>query len=73
MPGMSQNTNGPLSPYSVLDLTRARSGPTCVRQLADLGASVIQVAAREGKTATSPATASTRRTCTGTSARSPSI
>jgi crotonobetainyl-CoA:carnitine CoA-transferase CaiB-like acyl-CoA transferase len=46
---MSQNTNGPLSPYSVLDLTRARSGPTCVRQLADLGASVIQVAAREGE------------------------
>ena len=49
MPAMSQNTNGPLSPYSVLDLTRARSGPTCVRQLADLGASVIQVAAREGE------------------------
>jgi crotonobetainyl-CoA:carnitine CoA-transferase CaiB-like acyl-CoA transferase len=49
MPGMSQSTNGPLSPYSVLDLTRARSGPTCVRQLADLGASVIQVAAREGE------------------------
>jgi crotonobetainyl-CoA:carnitine CoA-transferase CaiB-like acyl-CoA transferase len=49
MPRMSQNTNGPLSPYSVLDLTRARSGPTCVRQLADLGASVIQVAAREGE------------------------
>ena len=49
MPGMSQNTNGPLSPYSVLDLTRARSGPTCVRQLADLGASVIQVAARDGE------------------------
>jgi formyl-CoA transferase len=46
---MSQNTNGPLSPYSVLDLTRARSGPTCVRQLADLGASVSQVAAREGE------------------------
>jgi crotonobetainyl-CoA:carnitine CoA-transferase CaiB-like acyl-CoA transferase len=49
MPAMSQNTKGPLSPYSVLDLTRARSGPTCVRQLADLGASVIQVAAREGE------------------------
>jgi crotonobetainyl-CoA:carnitine CoA-transferase CaiB-like acyl-CoA transferase len=46
---MSQNPNGQLSPYSVLDLTRARSGPTCVRQLADLGASVIQVAAREGE------------------------
>ena len=47
--GHEPDTNGPLSPYSVLDLTRARSGPTCVRQLADLGASVIQVAAREGE------------------------
>jgi formyl-CoA transferase len=37
----------PLSPYSVIDLTRARSGPTCVRQLADMGANVIQIAARE--------------------------
>jgi crotonobetainyl-CoA:carnitine CoA-transferase CaiB-like acyl-CoA transferase len=36
----------PLSHITVLDLTRARSGPTCVRQLADLGASVIQVEAR---------------------------
>jgi formyl-CoA transferase len=50
MPGMSQNANGPLSPYTVLDLTRARSGPTCVRQLADLGASVTQVSAREDET-----------------------
>ncbi len=37
----------PLSPYTVIDLTRARSGPTCVRQLADMGASVIQISARE--------------------------
>jgi crotonobetainyl-CoA:carnitine CoA-transferase CaiB-like acyl-CoA transferase len=37
----------PLSPYTVIDLTRARSGPTCVRQLADMGANVIQIAARE--------------------------
>src|SRR5215467_64557 len=50
MRGMSQNANGPLSPYTVLDLTRARSGPTCVRQLADLGASIIQVASREEET-----------------------
>ena len=28
----------PLSPYTVIDLTRARSGPTAVRQLADMGA-----------------------------------
>ena len=37
----------PLEPYTVIDLTRARSGPTCVRQLADMGARVIQVWARE--------------------------
>ena len=37
----------PLSPYTVIDLTRARAGPTCVRQLADMGANVIQIAARE--------------------------
>ena len=36
----------PLSKYTVIDLTRARSGPTCVRQLADMGANVIQVEAR---------------------------
>ena len=27
----------PLSRFTVLDLTRVRSGPTCVRQLADWG------------------------------------
>ena len=27
-----------LAEYTVLDLTRARAGPTCVRQLADMGA-----------------------------------
>ena len=37
----------PLEPYTVIDLTRARSGPTCVRQLADMGAKVIQIWARE--------------------------
>lgn len=37
----------PLGKYTVLDLTRARSGPTCVRQLANMGAKVIQVEARE--------------------------
>ena len=36
----------PLAPYTVIDLTRARSGPTCVRQLAEMGAKVIQVVAR---------------------------
>ena len=34
---------GPLSRFKVLDLTRARSGPTCARQLADWGADVIKV------------------------------
>ena len=34
---------GPLARFTVLDLTRARSGPTCARQLADWGADVIKV------------------------------
>ncbi len=33
----------PLESIRVIDLTRARSGPTCVRQLADMGAQVIKV------------------------------
>jgi formyl-CoA transferase len=33
----------PLDHIQVIDLTRARSGPTCVRQLADMGAQVIKV------------------------------
>lgn len=32
-----------LARFTVLDLTRVRSGPTCVRQLADWGANVIKV------------------------------
>jgi len=36
----------PLEEYVVIDLTRARAGPTCVRQLAEMGARVIQVEAR---------------------------
>ncbi len=34
---------GPLSRFTVVDLTRVRSGPTCVRQLADWGADVIMI------------------------------
>src|SRR3974390_3810286 len=32
-----------LEDLTVLDLTRVRSGPTCVRQLADWGANVIKI------------------------------
>jgi formyl-CoA transferase len=38
-PGASQA----LSRFTVLDLTRVRSGPTCVRPLADWGANVIKI------------------------------
>ena len=41
-------SNGPLSRFNVVDLTRVRSGPTCVRQVADWGADVIQIEAAEG-------------------------
>ena len=34
---------GPLARYRVVDLTRVRSGPTAVRQLADWGADVIRI------------------------------
>jgi crotonobetainyl-CoA:carnitine CoA-transferase CaiB-like acyl-CoA transferase len=37
----------PLAHIKVIDLTRARAGPTAVRQLADMGADVIKVATRE--------------------------
>ena len=49
-------SNGPLplSRFTVLDLTRVRAGPTCVRQLADWGANAIKIElpeAVEGNTA----------------------
>jgi len=37
----------PLAHINVIDLTRARAGPTAVRQLADMGADVIKVETRE--------------------------
>ena len=47
---MSNGTErkGPLARFKVIDLTRVRSGPTCVRQLADWGADVIAIEAPEG-------------------------
>ncbi len=35
----------PLSHIRVIDLTRARSGPTCIRQLGDFGAQIVKVEA----------------------------
>src|SRR2546423_6852923 len=39
------NGGGALAHIKVVDLTRARSGPTCVRQLSEMGAQVIKVEA----------------------------
>src|SRR5256885_4191452 len=44
-----------LERFTVLDLTAVRSGPTCVRQLADWGANVIKVEPRPSLAAGEPA------------------
>src|SRR5262245_60949750 len=40
---MAANRRGPLSRFKVIDLTRARAGPTAARHFADFGADVIKV------------------------------
>lgn len=40
---MENNGWFPLARFKILDLTRARAGPTCVRQLVDWGAQAIKV------------------------------
>jgi formyl-CoA transferase len=39
----AENKPLPLSRITVLDLTLARAGPTCVRHLADWGANIIRI------------------------------
>ena len=39
----ARRASSALSRFMVIDLTRARSGPTCARQLADWGADVIKI------------------------------
>ncbi|HWE18019.1 MAG TPA: CaiB/BaiF CoA-transferase family protein [Hyphomicrobiaceae bacterium] len=40
---MTGNRKGPLSRFKVIDLTRARAGPTAARHFADFGADVVKV------------------------------
>jgi len=48
LPHVEVNANGPLSHLKLLDLTRVRAGPTCVKQFADWGADVVKVEMPEG-------------------------
>jgi len=47
MPDNSKRASQALARFTVLDLSRVRAGPTCVRQLADWGANVIKIEAPE--------------------------
>ena len=63
-----------LSHFTVLDLTRVRAGPTCVRQLADWGAAVSRWRGRSGPDGmnwAARAPGPTSRTSTATSAPDP--
>ena len=61
----------PLSHIRVVDLCRARTGPTCIRQLSEFGAQVIKVELPGSRTTTSAAgTGSTSRTSIRTSGAS---
>ncbi|HKY86261.1 MAG TPA: CoA transferase [Pseudorhodoplanes sp.] len=44
---VSDRASQALARFTVLDLSRVRAGPTCVRQLADWGANVIKIEAPE--------------------------
>jgi crotonobetainyl-CoA:carnitine CoA-transferase CaiB-like acyl-CoA transferase len=55
-------TSLPLGDIRVIDLTVARAGPTCVRQLADWGADVIRIDVPAGE-AGGAATSGTRHDC----------
>ena len=40
---MNLERKGPLARFKVLDLTRARAGPTAARHFADWGADVLKI------------------------------
>ena len=53
-PDAAPAATGPLAGLTVLDLTRVRAGPTCVRQLADWGAAVVKIEAPPSREAGDP-------------------